>query len=481
MAYRLRSLFGAFPRLSFLRSPRSIWLRTLETRLYSSTAPNAQAKRTLALVLTTGICGIALGFGAAKSGSGGTSNPPREPKYGSAEDFRLAIQDLKIAFSSREDVVSTEPGDLQMHGFSMNNYHPGVDHSVVVYPESTEDVVQIVKIANKYRMPITPYGGATSLEGHFVGADADVVCQPGVGWMELNETLETKNPLFFPIDPAPMATIAAWLARAALNSAKTPPIANAVRYGTAKAEWFLNLTSCCLGRVLVTVRLAPVLPTTVASVQFPDVRAASGIASGFASRSRSTREGRLFFKFQGHSNATLREISRVVKGICEKHGGSGFRLAGGPEEAHDMWRTARTRTTQGWRCFPGRVRGTDVCVPVSRLPDLVYATKQDLERIGMPYTIVGHVGDGNFHALLLFKTDAELEVAQAAVHRMVERAIALDGTCTGEHGVGIGKREFLVEELGLGTVELMKTVKRAIDPLGLFNPGKLYPDTHDHA
>ncbi|KAJ6608141.1 FAD-linked oxidase-like protein [Mycena sp. CBHHK59/15] len=554
MAYRLRSLFGAFPRLSFLRSPRSIWLRTLETRLYSSTAPNAQAKRTLALVLTTGICGIALGFGAAKSGSGGTSNPPREPKYGSAEDFRLAIQDLKIAFSSREDVVSTEPGDLQMHGFSMNNYHPGVDHSVVVYPESTEDVVQIVKIANKYRMPITPYGGATSLEGHFVGspgggicvdlsgmnkileiheADADVVCQPGVGWMELNETLESKGiPLFFPIDPAPMATIGGMASTGCSGT-------NAVRYGTAKAEWFLNLTVVLpSGEVIktrrrsrkssagfdttklfigaegtlgiiteLTVRLAPVLPTTVASVQFPDVRAAveasieilrSGIASGIqcvelvdecfmaatnkygVSKQKYPEKDGLFFKFQGHSNATLREISRVVKGICEKHGGSGFRLAGGPEEAHDMWADRKNAHHSGMALLPGaRAWATDVCVPVSRLPDLVYATKQDLERIGMPYTIVGHVGDGNFHALLLFKTDAELEVAQAAVHRMVERAIALDGTCTGEHGVGIGKREFLVEELGLGTVELMKTVKRAIDPLGLFNPGKLYPDTHE--
>lgn len=89
------------------------------------------------------------------------------------------------------------------------------------------------------------------------------------------------------------------------------------------------------------------------------------------------------------------------------------------------------------------------------------------------HSIVGHVGDGNFHALILFKTDEGLEAAHAAVKRISKRAIALDGTCTGEHGVGIGKREYLVEELGQGTVELMKTVKRAIDPLGLFNPGKV--------
>jgi D-lactate dehydrogenase (cytochrome) len=130
-----------------------------------------------------------------------------------------------------------------------------------------------------------------------------------------------------------------------------------------------------------------------------------------------------------------------------------------------------------------------ISVPVSRLPQLVYETKQDLSRVGITSTIVGHVGDGNFHALLLFRTDEEYEIAKGAVHRMVKRAIALDGTCefmsaygyislnrtqgTGEHGVGLGKKEYLVEELGLGTVELMKTIKRAIDPLGLFNPGKV--------
>lgn len=120
------------------------------------------------------------------------------------------------------------------------------------------------------------------------------------------------------------------------------------------------------------------------------------------------------------------------------------------------------------------IRCSDIpSVPVSKLPQLVYETKQDLESLGLVSTIVGHVGDGNFHALLLFSSDEELAIARGAVHRMVERAIRLDGTCTGEHGVGIGKKEYLVEELGAGTVELMKTVKRAIDPLGLFNPGKV--------
>lgn len=96
----------------------------------------------------------------------------------------------------------------------------------------------------------------------------------------------------------------------------------------------------------------------------------------------------------------------------------------------------------------------------------------------MKSTIVGHVGDGNFHALILFKDEEELRNVGAAVHRLVHRAIQMDGTCTGEHGVGVGKTEYLVEELGEDTVELMKTVKNAIDPLNLFNPGKLYPENN---
>ena len=132
-------------------------------------------------------------------------------------------------------------------------------------------------------------------------------------------------------------------------------------------------------------------------------------------------------------------------------------------------------------------------VPVSRLPELVHGTKQDLLESNLRSTIVGHVGDGNFHALILFDGEQELAAVGDAVHRLVHRAIKLDGTCqlytlfriveiyqksllmigTGEHGVGVGKKEYLVEELGVNTVELMRTIKRAIDPLNIMNPGKV--------
>jgi len=308
---------------------------------------------------------------------------------------------------------------------------------------------------------------------------------------------------------------------------------NAVRYGTAKAEWFLNATVVLpsgeviktrrrarkssagwdttklfigaegtLGIVTeVTIRLAPRLPTTVAVVQFPDVRlATSAVAealnsgasiqcvellddqmmkavnlSGMSSVTYPEKDS-LLFKFQG-STQTLKDTAATVKRIVEKHGGTGFALAKSDQEADDLWANRKYGLWSTMALIPdARCWTTDVCVPVSRLPELVYGTKKDLAEQGITSTILGHVGDGNFHALLLFRNDEELEKVRGAVHRMVQRALDLDGTCTGEHGVGLGKKEYLYEELGEGTVGLMKTVKDAIDPLGLFNPGKLYPD-----
>ncbi|KDR83282.1 hypothetical protein GALMADRAFT_206873 [Galerina marginata CBS 339.88] len=486
----------------------------------------------------------------------------RTPRYGGPEDLQKAIQELKAALTEDKDEgkVSTDPDDLHDHGFSPNDHYPGMSHGVVIYPESTEDVVKVVKIATKYRIPITAYGGGTNLEGHCRGSggicvdmanmdqilaihetDSDLVCQPGARWMDINETLKEKGiPLFFPIDPAPGATIGGMLSTGCSGT-------NAVRYGTAKGEWFLNVTVVLpSGEVIKTRRRsrkssagfdttklfigaegtlgiiteAPLLPTTVAIVHFPNVQKATEavvdvmqagvgiqcvelvdnifisainkyrVSSSPTSTSTSTKSqpqtqaqtpypelDSLFFKFQGPTPASLAETASIVQRVVEQHGGTGFRLARGEDEAQALWDDRKNAHYSGMALVDG-ARGwpTDVCVPVSALPELVYETKKDIASAGLVSTIVGHVGDGNFHALILFKTDEEMKKAKEVVHRMVKRAIALDGTCTGEHGVGIGKKEYLVEELGEGTVELMKTIKRTIDPLGLFNPGKLYPD-----
>ncbi|KZS96047.1 FAD-binding domain-containing protein [Sistotremastrum niveocremeum HHB9708] len=468
-------------------------------------------------------------------------------RYGSKSDFDNAIQELRAAFSDPH-AVSTEAGTLLAHGFSMNDYHPGVPHTVVVFANSTEDVVQVVKIANKYKLPVVPFSGGTSLEGNFRAfpggsicvslagmdnileiheADGDLVCQAGARWMDINAALKEKGiPLFFPLDPGPDATIGGMISTGCSGT-------NAVRYGTARAEWFLNVTVVLpsgeviktrrrarkssagfdltklfigaegtLGIVTeATLRLAPLLDTTVAICQFPTAaRAVEAVREVLTSgavlqcvelvdpdfirasnlHGVSTRkypeQDSIFFKFQG-SDAIMKETSRQVRQIVQKYGATGWHLASNKQEASDLWDDRKNGLYTSLALIPGaRGWSTDVCVPMSRLPEIIAETQLDIKEAGITSTIVGHVGQGNFHTLLLFRDDKELEVVRGLVHRMVERALALDGTCTGEHGVGLGKRKYLYEELGVGTVDLMKAIKKTIDPHNLFNPGKLYPD-----
>ncbi|KAI0781193.1 D-lactate dehydrogenase cytochrome oxidoreductase [Trametes elegans] len=470
-------------------------------------------------------------------------------QYGSKEDVKKAIEELRKAIP-REGAVNTDPTVLQFYGSSDKSYHPTSPHSVVVHPESTEEVVEIVNVARKYRVPIVPYSGATSLEGHFSGYpagsicidisgmnriiaihedDSDLICQAGARWEDINRTLEEKGiPLFFPLDPGPGATIGGMIGTGCSGT-------NAVRYGTARGEWFLNVTVVLPnGKVIktrrrarkssagidttklfigaegtlgivteATLRLAPVIPTKVAMAQFPDVEhAVSAVQeilntpagphiqcvellddhmmkaisdAGLVSETYPSADT-LFFKIQGDP-AAISSTAQTVQDIVARHSSQNFKFAKTDDEAEELWESRKyalmstIESEEGARCWT-----TDVCVPVSKLPELVYETKKDLQQSKLHSTIVGHVGDGNFHAFILFKTDDELKAVSDAVHRLVHRAIALDGTCTGEHGVGVGKREYLTDELGPATVELMWTIKRAIDPLDIMNPGKLYPD-----
>ncbi|KAH9053984.1 hypothetical protein EDB83DRAFT_2316402 [Lactarius deliciosus] len=527
---------GGPPRL---RAPS--YLRPLSTAASGPSAQGSAASSTrTALTLALGGAFLGLGgyyVGARSNGvnmekatsSASPSPLPGKLMFGTPEDFVRAIDELRASLAG--EAVTTARDQLEAHGFSPNSHHPGLPHSVVVYPTSTEDVVKIVNVARKYRMPVVPYSGGTSLEGHFTGwkgggicvdmsemdkiiaiheEDSDLVCQPGVGWMEINQTLKEKGiPLFFPLDPGPTATIGGMLSTGCSGT-------NAVRYGTAKGEWFLNATVVLpsgeviktrrrsrkssagfdttklfvgaegtLGIVTeVTIRLAPIVPTTVATARFPDVRKASeavieilntgiGIqcielvdaafmrvtmATGNPAREYDIAD-HLFFKLQGATHGALAEAVDVVKRIVKKHGGDKFWPAQSEEEAAAMW-TDRKNAHYSGLAYAGegaKAWSTDVCVPISKLPQLVYETQKDIELSGI------------------------IQMKNSRLYRdsctaWSSAALSLDGTCTGEHGVGIGKKEFLVEELGAGTVALMKTIKRAIDPLGIMNPGKLYPD-----
>ncbi|KAK7035752.1 mitochondrial D-lactate dehydrogenase [Favolaschia claudopus] len=478
--------------------------------------------------------------------------PPSEdapPKYASPAELRIAIQKLQQAFPEAGR-VDTSPDALKTTGSSENSYHPESPHSVVVRPKSTEDVVKTVNIAREYKVPITAYSGATSLEGHFSGypsgsicldmsgmdqilhinvEDSDLICQAGTRWEDINQTLKEKGiPLFFPLDPGPGATIGGMVGTGCSGT-------NAVRYGTAKAEWFLNLTVVLpngeviktrkrarkssagfdttklfigaegtLGIVTeATLRLAPLVPTKVAMAQFPNVEQAvsavqeilntpygpnvqciellddhmmDAINNGGLVDNPYPVKDTLFFKIQGE-DAVIKLASKTIQTLAKKHGSTKFQFAATNEEAENLWQNRKYALMSTLAAHPdSRCWTTDVCVPVSRLPQLVLETKKDLANAGLRSTIVGHVGDGNFHALILFRDDEELELVSEAVHRLVYRALALDGTCTGEHGVGVGKKEYLEVELGKGTVDLMKRVKKAVDPYNIMNPGKLYPD-----
>ncbi|KAJ1307761.1 hypothetical protein OPQ81_001848 [Rhizoctonia solani] len=517
--------------------------------LSSSASTGSSGTSYGALAGIAAVSGLA-GYFLARSVSEAKPNDALvSPKYATKAGVQKAIIELEVLFP--EGSVSTNPDVLKAHGFSENSYHPSAPHSVVVMAHSTDDVVKIVKIANKYLIPVTAFSGGTSLEGHFGGtpgvggicidmssmdaiitineADSDMVVQSGAKWEDINHTLEDKGiPLFFPLDPGPGATIGGMIGTGCSGT-------NAVRYGTAKAEWFLNVTVVLpsgeviktrrrarksstgfdttklfigaegtLGIVTeATLRLAPRLPTSVATVAFPDVRKAvdavaeilnKGVPiqcvellddhmmaainkAGLADRKYPEMDS-LFFKFQG-SPESQKEASATIKKIVEKHGGKHFQAARDEKEAKDLWQNRKYALWSTMALYSGaRAWTTDVAVPVSRLPELVLETKKDLAASNLKSTIVGHVGDGNFHAIMIIRNEEELEAVREAVHRLVHRALALDGTCTGEHGVGVGKKEYLVEELGPGTVELMRTVKRAIDPHNLFNPGKLYPDTN---
>jgi D-lactate dehydrogenase (cytochrome) len=184
----------------------------------------------------------------------------------------------------------------------------------------------------------------------------------------------------------------------------------------------------------------------------------------------------LLLEFHG-SDSAVREQSETFGDIAAEHGGSGFDWATKAEERNALWAMRHNAYHAILHSRPGaKAVVTDICVPVSALAEAIDATRADLDQSGVPGPILGHVGDGNFHAILLIDLDnpEELKRAKEASHRMVERALAMGGTCTGEHGVGRGKLSYMRAEHGAGW-EMMGAIKHAFDPLNILNPGKLVP------
>jgi D-lactate dehydrogenase (cytochrome) len=184
----------------------------------------------------------------------------------------------------------------------------------------------------------------------------------------------------------------------------------------------------------------------------------------------------LFLEFHG-SEAAVQEQARMVESIVKDHGGHDFAWALKPEERTRMWKARHDAAWAALALRPGATTlATDVCVPISRLAECILETRRDVDASRIPAPIVGHVGDGNFHLVLLVDRGNPAEIAEADQinERLVRRALSMGGTCTGEHGVGVGKQQFLIEETGAGSVALMRQIKATLDPRGILNPGKIF-------
>ncbi|KAF2159361.1 hypothetical protein M409DRAFT_71037 [Zasmidium cellare ATCC 36951] len=353
--------------------------------------------------------------------------------------------------------------------------------------------------------------------------DLDVVVQPGVGYEQLNQALAEQE-LFFPPDPGPGAMIGGMIGTGCSGT-------NAYHYGTMK-NWVISVTVVLPDGTVIKTRQRPMkssagydltrlfvgsegtlgivteavlrvttLPRNirVAVASFPSVRAAAecvgrvvqkGVAiaavelldeTAIKCINESGATGRewleqptLFLKFSGTETEVSEEI-QTVREMASLCGNIGFVFAQDEEEAEDLW---GARKTMLWGSQALKKRDddrtwiTDVAVPMSRLPEIIELTKQELDQSGLSGAIVGHVGDGNFHAAIMYGED-ERTLVEDIVHRMVHRAIEMEGTVTGEHGVGLVKRDYLPHELGQSTVDSMRRIKQAFDPLCLLNCDKV--------
>ncbi|KAI9655773.1 MAG: hypothetical protein M1821_005208 [Bathelium mastoideum] len=527
----------------------SLFVRHFRVLPQTTTPPRAPrafwtTNRVLFFTAFTASLAYYLGVGDAAKLRKTWSKEPR-PQYASKAQMEKAIHELRNVLRDG-DAISTDDEDLHNHGYSeWSSINTDRLPFAIAYPRSTEEVSQIAKTCSKYRVPMIPYSGGTSLEANslaphggisidfsfmdqivaFHPDDMDVVVQPSVPWMELNSKIKESG-LFFPVDPGPSAKIGGMVGTSCSGT-------NAVRYGTMK-DWVVNLTVVLADGTIIKTRRRPkkssagynltnlfvgsegtlglvtevtlkltVIPqeTSVAVVTFPTIRDAAAAASkvlragipiaameimddvqmGVVNRAGSTTKKwkevpTMFFKFSG-TKAGVQENIGLVRKLASMHNAGHFEFAKTEQEQQELW-SARKEAL--WSMLALRKEGqdvwsTDVAVPISRLPDIIEVSKKELDELGLFASVLGHVGDGNFHESIMYdaKNPEERARVEKVIHDMVHRALEMDGTCTGEHGVGLGKKQSLMHELGLPTIGVMKQIKSALDPHWLMNPGKI--------
>ncbi len=434
------------------------------------------------------------------------ANAVREHHGHDESHFPDALPDVVVFPETTEEVASVVKACAK-HKFPVIPYGTGTSlegHILAIHGGVTVDVSRMNQV----------------LAVH--AEDLDAVVQAGVTRKALNAHIKDTG-LFFPIDPGADASIGGMSATRASGTA-------AVRYGTMKENVLALTVVMADGRIVktgrrtkkssagydltrlfvgsegtlgviteVTVKLYPQPEAMSAAVCcFPNMVAAANTViqtiqlgvpiarcdfvdpltvRALNNFSKTTLEElpTVFFEFHG-TESGVKEQAETVQAIAAEHGAQAFQWATKPEDRSKLWQARHDAYFACLQLEPGcRIISTDVCVPISRLAECVEETMADLAETGLIGPIVGHVGDGNFHVLPLIDMDNEDEIktAKAFVERLVQRALAMEGTCTGEHGVGQGKMKYLEKELGAETLNTMRLIKRALDPDNIMNPGKI--------
>lgn len=445
-----------------------------------------------------------------------------------------------VSIVGDESRVSTGESILEQHSSDLT-YHPRVRPDVVVFPISKEEVSLILQFANEHRIPVTPYGAGTSLEGHVIPVHGGIslnmmrmnqvveVCpqdflvrvQPGVTRVQLNKYLGPFG-LQFPLDPGADASLGGMCAT---NASGT----TAVRYGVMRQQ-VLDLEVVCAdgsiirtgGRAIksssgynltglivgsegtlgvvteLTMRIYGIPEHTIAArAVFPSVEAAcraaynmmgTGIPIGRVElvdeftiaafnrfkMTQYTEKPTLFLEFHG-SKASAQGDVNLAEELCNGEGVVEFHYETNSEARHKLWEARHDAALVIAATAPGKkMKLTDVCIPISELPQAITHARETIDAHGIYGAILGHVGDGNYHVEFMVDPDneEELRVAEKVNDEIVNYALQRGGTCTGEHGVGIGKKAFVKQEHA-SSYKFLQVVKRAFDPNGILNPGKV--------
>ena len=423
-----------------------------------------------------------------------------------------------------------------------DTYDPILSQAVV-FPETNEEVSNILKLCNQHKVPVVPFGTGTSLEGHVVGnesgitlslekmnkvltvnaSDFDCRVQANVTREKLNETLKDKG-VFFPIDPGANAALGGIAACSASGTM-------AVRYGTMrtavlgltvvmangdiiktgsrakKTSAGYNLTNLFVGSegtlgiiTEVHLRLSPIPESIMSAVcQFPDLDSAvitaqeiiqygipiarvellnkdqMDISIKYSKLENLEILPTLFYEFHGSENANNESIE-IVKEISKNNNGSEFKWAANTEERNKIWK-ARHNVYYSVKAQGDNVRvyATDVCVPISNIVECIKFAENELQGTGLKAPMVGHVGDGNFHVTIVYDPNKENEYnyIRDFSNKLIDKALELEGTITGEHGIGLQKKEYLLKEHS-DNIPLMKLIKKSFDPNNIMNPGKIF-------